>query len=176
MRILLRLLLFHQFTNFITMKRKEIQRKLHDSLINMLYTPPSPPPHENKYDQQTHDLAREIANSDHHHTDELEREAETNFSVSSEEDDELGSEKLTRAQRKRLRRKKLKEAASHRRQIIGPELPPTGDDQINDEVSNVHQQSEGVRRNVTERSESGNNRKTSESLFSFIQFFANLTS
>ncbi|XP_023751859.1 uncharacterized protein LOC111900218 [Lactuca sativa] len=143
------------------MKRKEIQRKLHDSLINMLYTPPSPPPHENKYDQQTHDLAREIANSDHHriNTDELEREAETNFSVSSEEDDELGSEKLTRAQRKRLRRKKLKEAASHRRQIIGPELPPTGDDQINDEVSNVHQQSEGVRRNVTERSESGNNRE-----------------
>nr|KAJ0187930.1 hypothetical protein LSAT_V11C900456630 [Lactuca sativa] len=43
--------------------------------------------------------------------------------------DELGSQKLTRAQRKRLRTKKLKEAASHRRQIIGLELPPTVDDQ-----------------------------------------------
>ena len=59
---LLRMLLFHQFTNFSTMKRKEIQRKFHDSLINMLYTPPSPPPPENKYDRQTLDLAREIAN------------------------------------------------------------------------------------------------------------------
>ena len=74
----------------------------------------------------------------------MEREAETNFSASSEDDDELGSQKLTRAQRKRLRTKKLKEAASHRRQIIGPELPPTGDDQIDDEVNNVHEQSEGV--------------------------------
>ncbi|CAH1437386.1 unnamed protein product [Lactuca virosa] len=155
------MLLFHQFTNFSTMKRKERQRKFHDSLINMLYTPPSPPPPENKYDQQSLDLAREIANSDHHriNTDELEREAEMDLSASSEEDDELGSEKLTRAQRKRLRRKKLKEAASHRRQIIGPELPPTGDDQIDDEVSNVHEPSEGVRRNVTEGSESGNNRE-----------------
>ncbi|CAI9294415.1 unnamed protein product [Lactuca saligna] len=98
----------------------------------MLYTPPSTPPPENKYDQQTLDFAREIANSDHHriNTDELEREAETNFSTSSEEDDELVSQNLTRARRKRLRRNKLKEAASHRLQIIGLELPPPGDDQI----------------------------------------------
>ncbi|KAI3722706.1 hypothetical protein L2E82_33748 [Cichorium intybus] len=141
------------------MKRKERQRKFHDSLVNMLYAPPSPPPHENEFDEQTLDSAREIANSDHHriNTDELE-EVERNFSASSEEDDELGSGKLTRAQRKRLRKKKLKEGGSHRRQIIGPELPSTGDDQIDGEGSGVPeiQQSEGVRRNVSDGSETGN--------------------
>ena len=48
------------------MKRRERQQKLHDSLINMLYAPPSPPPHRSEFDEQTLDLAREIASSDHH--------------------------------------------------------------------------------------------------------------
>ncbi|KAB1214925.1 Serine carboxypeptidase-like 18 [Morella rubra] len=42
-------------------------------------------------------------------------------------DGERGPEKLTRAQRKRLRKKKLKEDASRRVKIIGPLLPSTGD-------------------------------------------------
>lgn len=46
---------------------------------------------------------------------------------------------LTRAQRKRLRRKKLKEAASNRRKFIGPMLPSYENDAaaaaVNDEVA-----------------------------------------
>ncbi|KAI3704614.1 hypothetical protein L1987_74839 [Smallanthus sonchifolius] len=140
------------------MKRKERQQKFHDSLLNMLYAPPLPPPHHNQFDDQTLNFAREIVNSDSHHinTDELEEEDETNLSASSEEQGELGFQKLTRAQRKRLRKQKLKEAASRRRQIIGPQLPPG--DQIDGGVSAVaeHQHPEGVRRNAAEKPESGN--------------------
>lgn len=50
-------------------------------------------------------------------------------STSDEGGNDGGSQKLTRAQRKRLRRKKLKEHACRRRKIIGPLLPP----QIEDE-------------------------------------------
>ncbi|KAI3808512.1 hypothetical protein L1987_24463 [Smallanthus sonchifolius] len=84
-----------------TMKRKERQQKFHDSLVNMLYAPPLPPPHQNQFDDQTLNFAREIVNSDSHHinTDELEEEDETNLSSSSEEQGELGFQKLTRAQR-----------------------------------------------------------------------------
>lgn len=42
---------------------------------------------------------------------------------SSDGIDEGAPEKLTRAQRKRIRKRKLKEAASSRRKIIGPLLP-----------------------------------------------------
>ena len=41
---------------------------------------------------------------------------------------ESGTQKLTRAQRKRLRKKKLKEDASRRGKIIGPLLPSSNDD------------------------------------------------
>ncbi|XP_034690028.1 uncharacterized protein LOC117917761 isoform X1 [Vitis riparia] len=52
-----------------------------------------------------------------------------NSSSASDEDDECAPQKLTRAQRKRLRQKKLKETASYRRKIIGPQLPsPSGGD------------------------------------------------
>lgn len=53
-----------------------------------------------------------------------------------------GSVKLTRAQRKRLRKKKLKEAASQRRKIIGPLLLGSTDEGS----ENV---SESVRKNVS---------------------------
>ncbi|PWA75985.1 hypothetical protein CTI12_AA238080 [Artemisia annua] len=102
------------------MKRKEKQEKFHNSLINLLYAPPSPSPSPpDQSDHQTLILAREIVNSNHH---------------------PITFEKLTRAQRKRLRKKKLKEAACNRREIIGPQLPPG---------------EEGVRRNAAERVESG---------------------
>lgn len=131
------------------MKRKEKQEKFHNSLINLLYAPPSPssPPDHNQFNDQTLNLAREIVNSNHHpiNIDELKKEEDD---ADDDDDSELGFEKLTRAQRKRLRKKKLKEAACNRREIIGPELPPgKGDDD---------QQSEGVRRNAAERVESGN--------------------
>ncbi|MFS7955606.1 hypothetical protein Hanom_Chr07g00644581 [Helianthus anomalus] len=143
------------------MKRKDRQQKLHNSLINMLYPPPSSSPHHNEQlDTQTLNLAREIINSESHpiNTDELEEEEEEEEEEErSEGEGELGFEKLTRAQRKRLRKKKLKEAASQRRQIIGPQLNPdhTGGDRIDGEVSGVreleHERLEGVRRNAAEK-------------------------
>ncbi|KAF5798807.1 hypothetical protein HanXRQr2_Chr07g0297231 [Helianthus annuus] len=141
------------------MKRKDRQQKLHNSLINMLYPPSSSSPHHNKQlHTQTLNLAQEIINSESHpiNTDELEEEEEEER---SEGEGELGFEKLTRAQRKRLRKKKLKEAASQRRQIIGPQLNPdhTDGDRIDGEVSSVreleheHERLEGVRRNAAEK-------------------------
>ncbi|KAJ0557068.1 hypothetical protein HanIR_Chr07g0320931 [Helianthus annuus] len=82
-------------------------------------------------------------------TDELEEEEEEE-EERSEGEGELGFEMLTRAQRKRLRKKKLKEAASQRREIIGPQLNPdhTGGDRIDGEVGSVrdheHESLEGV--------------------------------
>ncbi|KAF5187568.1 hypothetical protein FRX31_022844 [Thalictrum thalictroides] len=59
--------------------------------------------------------------------DDLEEKEKSCSSSSSSESNECGSnsEKLTRAQRKRFRKKKLKEASSRRQNIIGPLLPTT---------------------------------------------------
>ncbi|KAI3684498.1 hypothetical protein L6452_33722 [Arctium lappa] len=69
---------------------------------------------------------------------------------------ELPPNLCLRKPQKRHRKKKLKEVASRRRHIIGPQLPSTDDDQIDGEGSNgpEHQQSEGIRRNVAEGPES----------------------
>lgn len=49
---------------------------------------------------------------------------------SSGDTSECVTPKPTRAQRKRVRKRKLKEVASHRRKIIGPLLPSTDEDSI----------------------------------------------
>ena len=69
-----------------------------------------------------------------------------------------------------MRKKKLKEAACNRREIIGPQLPATGDDQI---VGDVFENEcpEGVRSNAEEKLESGNDHnhsKTTSYTGSFI--------
>ncbi|KAJ4962449.1 hypothetical protein NE237_022388 [Protea cynaroides] len=51
--------------------------------------------------------------------------AEEEKNSESESDSECTARNLSRSQRKRLRRKKLKQAASSRRRIIGPMLPST---------------------------------------------------
>lgn len=80
-------------------------------------------------------------------TDEFEKEEEERGLSEENDDGELGFQKLTRAQRKRFRKKKLKQAVSERRNIIGPELPD---------------HSEGVRRNASERPETGNDHNHSK--------------
>lgn len=90
-------------------------------------------------------------------TDELKEEED------DDDEGELGFEKLTRAQRKRLRKKKLKEAASNRREIIGPQLPGQGEDD---------QQSESVRRNAAERVESGNEHHHSKASSVFVNMIS----
>lgn len=77
------------------------------------------------------------------------------ISNSSSSDDhgdsgESGSQKLTRAQRKRLRKKKLRVDASRRGKIIGPLLPPP----VDDENCGFENESPGVRRNAAEEAAS----------------------
>lgn len=64
---------------------------------------------------------------------------EENASSTSDDDEECAPQKLTRAQRKRLRQKKLKETASGRREIIGPQLPSPGSGDSKDEPPNIPQ-------------------------------------
>lgn len=52
-------------------------------------------------------------------------ECENAVSTSGDEEHESETEKLTRAQRKRIRKKKLREEAMRRGKLIGPLLPTT---------------------------------------------------
>uniref|UniRef100_M1BXG4 Uncharacterized protein n=1 Tax=Solanum tuberosum TaxID=4113 RepID=M1BXG4_SOLTU len=65
----------------------------------------------------------------------------------SQEETDHGPEKLTRAQRKKIRRKKLKEASTRRQNIIGPLLPT---EEIDREDVNVSAPPQGVRQNANE--------------------------
>lgn len=72
-------------------------------------------------------------------------ERESGSSATSGDEDgngDSGTQKLTRAQRKRLRKKKLKEDTCRRKQVIGPLLPLTIDEGENGPP--------GVRRNASE--------------------------
>lgn len=71
-------------------------------------------------------------------------------SSSGEDDgeDDCGSQKLTRAQRKRLRKKKLKEDVSRRRQIIGPLLPPSSDNDGDGDCGGAVEDTPSVRGNA----------------------------
>ncbi|KAK2981203.1 hypothetical protein RJ640_030592 [Escallonia rubra] len=107
------------------MQREERRAKFHDSLLNMLYPPPPHHHHHERTDNKP--LTTLPDNLDLEYIPDGLEERDSSSS-SSDEEGECGSEKLTRAQRKRLRKKKLKEAASQRRRIIGPVLPTANDD------------------------------------------------
>ncbi|KAL6952481.1 hypothetical protein U1Q18_050628 [Sarracenia purpurea var. burkii] len=132
------------------MENEERRRKFHESLLNMLYPPPSSPPHitQGRDEEERVNLLRDCLNVDHI--------SEESGSSSSSDDDEgeCGSQKLTRAQRKRLRKRKLKRASSHRRKIIGPLLPTNSDDGVVD----LRNEAQGVRCNVAEKSDIGNDK------------------
>ncbi|KAG8373839.1 hypothetical protein BUALT_Bualt11G0066900 [Buddleja alternifolia] len=127
------------------MKDEEKQRKFHEALLQMLYPPPPPSQEDNEKDlfESLNDRLPE---------GELENE-EGNSSPSSSDDNEVengGCEKLSRAQRKRLRKKKLKEAATRRRKIVGPLLPGSSDDgDHNDNVEDVENVTPSVRQNAS---------------------------
>ena len=90
-------------------------------------------------------------------------ENSSNSSSSTDDGDggERGSHKLTRAQRKRLRKKKLKIDASRRGQIIGPLLPaPVDDDNVG-----LEKESPTVRRNAAQEPASETSEKPGEILF-----------
>jgi len=80
---------------------------------------------------------------------------ESSSTSSSDDEGECGPQKLTRAQRKRIRKKKVKEAAaSRRRKLIGPLLP--GGDDGSCDLSN---EAQGVPQNVGEPAASSNQNK-----------------
>ncbi|XP_049357787.1 uncharacterized protein LOC125822435 isoform X2 [Solanum verrucosum] len=125
------------------MKREEKRQKLHEGLLRMLYPPPpSPPSQEENSDDEPFDILEQGDQI----PDQLEKDRGSSSSGDQEETDH-GSEKLTRAQRKRIRRKKLKEASSRRQNIIGPLLPT---EEIDREDVNVSTPPQGVRQNANE--------------------------
>ncbi|KAK9165999.1 hypothetical protein Scep_001190 [Stephania cephalantha] len=148
------------------MKKEEKQRKFHQTLLNILYPSspsslspspvtnstlpilsslttdnPNPRPiefsvalKEDKEEEEEEEQHDDIASSD------LNLNPDDGNSPSDASGFESG--KLTRAQRKRLRRKKLKqEANSGRRKLIGPLLPPSANDCDNNKVVGEDEQS-----------------------------------
>ncbi|XP_057806801.1 uncharacterized protein LOC131021567 isoform X2 [Salvia miltiorrhiza] len=140
------------------MKGEEKQRKFHEALLKMLYPPPSDSDKEVEEKEDEQEEANLIQLLNDPPEEEIENEEP---SPSSSDDNDGGDGKLTRAQRKRLRKKKLKEADSRRRKIIGPLLPASnhpshgGVDDASDvaegvsgDLSQVSDALEGVRRNA----------------------------
>ncbi|WCJ31450.1 hypothetical protein M5689_012945 [Euphorbia peplus] len=97
------------------MRRDEKRRKLHESLLNTLYPPPPSIAHDHiETPAPTTTFDVNLIPDDY------------GLHATSDHDDgesECGEHKLTRAQRKRLRNKKLNEDTSRRKQLIGPLKP-----------------------------------------------------
>lgn len=99
-------------------------REFQAAVLRQLY-PPSPSHNENEVKQeQIVDVLELLGNL------QSEDDINANNSESPSDSVESCSQHLTRAQRKRIRKKKLKEAASNSKRIIGPLLPakPTVED------------------------------------------------
>ncbi|KAL3526904.1 hypothetical protein ACH5RR_011560 [Cinchona calisaya] len=126
------------------MMRGNKKQKFHEALLHMLYPPP--PPKDEDDQEPTGTLNQSLNLSQI--PDELDEDGGKSTSSSDADGEEGdGPKKLTRAQRKRLRRKKLKEAASRRSKIIGPLLPTTASD---DGVEVVGNEPPSVRQNASE--------------------------
>lgn len=85
-------------------------------------------------------------------------DADDYLKSNSSSDDDAGNEigesegqKLTRAQRKRLRKKKIKEEVSRRRGIIGPLLPEINNEENGEFWDRSGGRSQGVRQNADEK-------------------------
>ncbi|KAK4712074.1 hypothetical protein R3W88_006587 [Solanum pinnatisectum] len=128
------------------MKREEKRQKLHEGLLRMLYPPPPPPPSQ---EENSDDEPFDILEQGDQIPDQLEKDRGSSSSGDQEETDH-GPEKLTRAQRKRIRRKKLKEASTRRQNIIGPLLPTEEIDREDVNVSTPDEERQGVRQNANE--------------------------
>ncbi|GAU26144.1 hypothetical protein TSUD_226070 [Trifolium subterraneum] len=97
----------------------ERKRRFNEAIINTLY----PPPPQDLEPVVEEDLIEELGSYSHVITGTLD-DCE-NASTSGEEQEEYSeTERLTRAQRKRIRKKKMKEEAIVRGKLIGPLMPP----------------------------------------------------
>ncbi|CAH9089894.1 unnamed protein product [Cuscuta epithymum] len=127
-------------------RKEEKRRKLHEALLKALYPPPSSPPHRQEERSggagctHTESLDLDLV------PDDFEKErSSSSSSSSSDEEGGCEAQKLTRAQRKRIRRTKLKEAASRRQKIIGPLLPNAS---VESGAENVQEHLPGVCQNA----------------------------
>ncbi|MCE3215737.1 hypothetical protein HAX54_003311 [Datura stramonium] len=129
------------------MKRGEKRQRLHEGLLRMLYPPPPSPPSQEENDDEPFQILGQGLN-----LDQIPGEQEDDRGSTSSDDRESDHrpEKLTRAQRKRIRRNKLKEAASRRQNIIGPLLPTEESDDKSVNVSTTDEEPQGVRESANE--------------------------
>ncbi|KAL2522466.1 uncharacterized protein Fot_26389 [Forsythia ovata] len=128
------------------MKREEKERKFHENLLKILYPPPPSPPRQEEENKPINSWREGV--SVNQIPDELDDEERSSSSSGQHDEGCNGAtQKLTRAQRKKLRRKKLNEAACQRRKIIGPiPLLPNANDGGNGGVAG--KAPESVRQNA----------------------------
>ncbi|KAJ0096919.1 hypothetical protein Patl1_28492 [Pistacia atlantica] len=110
------------------MRREEKRRKFHEAVLNTLYPPSSPPQAVDEEEKPGHpleDFDVELINLDDFVRTGSSSDGGDDVDDNNGEGGECEPQKLSRAQRKRLRKKKLKEDASGRSKIIGPLLPTT---------------------------------------------------
>lgn len=123
------------------MRREEKRKRFHEAVLRTLYPPPSPPESEEEEEKKQLITSQRAVDF----PDDSE-EDKCSSPKTADEDDGSQSEtqKLSRAQRKRLRKKKLKEDAFRLGKIIGPLLPSSK----KDGVGSLQCEPEGVRENA----------------------------
>ncbi|KAL1316118.1 hypothetical protein HN51_068364 [Arachis hypogaea] len=112
------------------MKPEERKRRFNEAIVNILY-PSSPEPEPEPEPEPSHqpiqqDLKPVYAFTQRSPSHAISGSSDDydNASTSGDEEHDSGTVKLTRAQRKKIRKKKLKEDAIRRGNLIGPLLPP----------------------------------------------------
>ncbi|KAL8143182.1 hypothetical protein V2J09_016214 [Rumex salicifolius] len=133
------------------MDRREKQRKFHQAIIDMLYLPPTPRQHTEEVEDDPMRIISVLGVNQINDPENF--DSPSSSSDGNDEDGDLGPHKLTRAQRKRLRKKKLKQSSTsspQRRKIIGPLLASPVNKPKGDSVSMGEYHTPGVRGNAAE--------------------------
>ncbi|XP_039032026.1 uncharacterized protein LOC120166942 [Hibiscus syriacus] len=127
------------------MPREEKRKRFHEAVLKTLYPPPSPPESEEEEEKKQVIASDRPLNFGLENPDDFEASKGSSPKTGDEDDGcQPETHKLSRAQRKRLRRKKLKEDACRRGKIIGPLLPS----RQYDGVDSLQGEPEGVRQNA----------------------------
>ncbi|EEF37120.1 uncharacterized protein LOC8283385 [Ricinus communis] len=140
------------------MRREERRRKFHKALLNTLY-PPTQQPQDNDEEEKENPVITSSQDLDVNLIpDDYGLQQSSSSTNDNNGDSESEQQKLTRAQRKRLRKKMLKEDICRRGHIIGPLLPSSSND-IDDGTGAVKQDTPGVRQNADESPGNENSQK-----------------
>ncbi|MBA0770302.1 hypothetical protein Gotri_018958 [Gossypium trilobum] len=127
------------------MRREEKRKRFHEAVLRTLYPPPSPPESEEEEEKKQLITSQRAVDFGLGNPDDFEEDKSSSPKTADEDDgSQSETQKLSRAQRKRLRKKKLKEDAFCRGKIIGPLLPSSK----KDGVGSLQCEPEGVRENA----------------------------